>query len=114
LKPKYLLLAAFILISQLPYAQTDSLNVEQWAKALSDKNDKENKAYGKLDTLLNLKDSSYTFRFLDALEKPGKPDDIYFQARFNSLKARQLIHFNFFKFDRLTGIIKIRNCGRKG
>src|SRR5882672_188342 len=98
-----------MLIAQSLYALPDSLDVEQWAKALSDKNDKNNLAYHKLDSVLSRKDSSYTFRFLEALEKHGKPDDNYFQARFSTLKAGQLIFFNFFKFDRLTGIIKVRN-----
>ncbi len=89
-----LFLFAIMPASQLLHAQLpDNLDAKQWAKAFSDKNDKDNTAYRQLDSLLNPRDSSFTFRFLNALEKEGKPDDNYFQARFNLLKARAFIWY---------------------
>ncbi len=90
-----LFLLAFMPASQLLHAQLpDSLDAKQWAKALSDKNDKENKALTKMDSLLSKKDSTSIIRFLDELQKHGETDDNYFQARYNLDRAGKVNFFN--------------------
>ncbi|HEX5154532.1 MAG TPA: hypothetical protein VFW07_23965 [Parafilimonas sp.] len=62
MKPKPFLLLAFTLITRLLYAQLpDSLDAAKWAKTLSNKNDKENKAFNKLGSVLNVTDSSTVY-----------------------------------------------------
>ncbi|HEX5151932.1 MAG TPA: tetratricopeptide repeat protein [Parafilimonas sp.] len=88
------LLFLFICFAQLAHAQLPgNLDAAQWAKGLSDKNDKEGKTLAKLDSTLNYGDTGYVFHFLSALEKLGKKNNDYFQVRYHLLKARQLNRF---------------------
>ena len=89
---KLFVLFFFITLQAIVYAQPNTLDPKEWAKALSITNGKSEQNYDRLISSLIGKDylkvdSARVFSFLNKLEKAGDAENIYFKARFNSLKA---------------------------
>jgi tetratricopeptide (TPR) repeat protein len=72
-------------------AQSAALDPQQWAVQLSRNDNSGNEAAARLDSTLNYVDSLAAFQFLDRLQKSEGSKGNRFRARFNCVKARQVM-----------------------
>ena len=72
-------------------AQSNGLDARQWVVKLSTIDNSGNEAARKLDSILDHLDSSRVFQFLQQLQEKGKSGGDHFNARFNCVKARQVL-----------------------
>ena len=89
---KFLPVLAFVFflgIHRSAIAQIESLPVNEWAKKLSDPNDKGNKCYHSLYHLLDKLDSSTVFHFLDQISNHTEKKGNFFLARYNCIRATE-------------------------
>jgi DNA-binding CsgD family transcriptional regulator len=70
-----------------------NLNAKEWAKKLADPSDKKNEAAFTLASILEKQDSALDISFLDKLSKEPSAKGHYLIARFNCVKARNLLTF---------------------
>jgi DNA-binding CsgD family transcriptional regulator len=70
-----------------------NLNAKEWAKKLADPSDKKNEAAFTLASILEKQDSALDISFLDKLSKEPSTKGHYFIARFNCVKASNLLTF---------------------
>ena len=70
-----------------------NLNAKEWAKKLADPSDKKNEAAFTLASILEKQDSALDIIFLDKLSKEPSAKGHYFIARFNCVKASNLLTF---------------------
>jgi DNA-binding CsgD family transcriptional regulator/tetratricopeptide (TPR) repeat protein len=73
--------------------QSVNLNPKEWAKKLADPSDKNNEASFTLTSILEKQDSALDISFLDKLSKEPSAKGHYFIARFNCVKASNLLTF---------------------
>jgi len=72
-------------------AQYTGLDPKQWAIKLSKNDNSANTDTRRLDSILEHVDSSQVFQFLQQLQEKGKSLGDHFKARFNCVKARQVL-----------------------
>jgi tetratricopeptide (TPR) repeat protein len=72
-------------------AQSNVLDPRQWAVKLSTLDNSGNEDARELDSILDHADSSRVFQFLQRLQEKGKSGGDHFKARFNCVKARQIL-----------------------
>ena len=82
-----------ITFHEIVVAQPQSLNAKEWAKKLADPSDKKNEASFTLSTILDKQDSASDISFLDKLSNEPSAKGHYFIARFNCVKADNLLVF---------------------
>jgi DNA-binding CsgD family transcriptional regulator len=70
-----------------------NLNAKEWAKKLADPSDKKNEAAFTLAAILSKQDSASDINFLDKLSNEPSAKGHYFIARFNCVKADNLLLF---------------------
>lgn len=87
----FLLLFLQLSAGNLCTAQSNGLDPRQWAVKLSRVNNSGNEDARKLDSILDHVDSSRVFQFLQQLQEKGKSGGDHFKARFNCVKARQIL-----------------------
>lgn len=75
------------------FCQDVNLNAKEWAKKLADPSDKKNEAAFTLASILEKQDSALDISFLDKLSKEPSAKGHYFIARFNCVKASNLLTF---------------------
>jgi len=75
------------------FCQDVNLNAKEWAKKLADPSDKKNEAAFTLASILEKQDSALDIIFLDKLSKEPSAKGHYFIARFNCVKASNLLTF---------------------
>jgi tetratricopeptide (TPR) repeat protein len=73
--------------------QSLNLNPKEWAKKLADPSDKKNEASLTLAAILSKQDSASDISFLDKLSNEPSAKGPYFIARFNCVKADNLLLF---------------------
>ena len=84
----------FLIISHgTAVCQSLNLNPKEWAKKLADPSDKKNDASFTLSTILQKQDSASDISFLDKLSNEPSAKGHYFIARFNCVKAYNLLVF---------------------
>lgn len=84
----------FLMISHgTAVCQSLNLNPKEWAKKLADPSDKKNEASFTLASILEKQDSALDISFLDKLSKEPSAKGHYFIARFNCVKASNLLTF---------------------
>ena len=75
------------------FCQDVNLNAKEWAKKLADPSDKKNEAAFTLAAILSKQDSASDINFLDKLSNEPSAKGHYFIARFNCVKADNLLLF---------------------
>ncbi|MGN6296545.1 MAG: hypothetical protein ACTHM7_07180 [Ginsengibacter sp.] len=75
------------------FCQDVNLNAKEWAKKLADPSDKKNEAAFALAAILSKQDSASDINFLDKLSNEPSAKGHYFIARFNCVKADNLLLF---------------------
>jgi tetratricopeptide (TPR) repeat protein len=72
-------------------AQSSGLDPQQWVVRLGSNENSSNDEARRLDSVLSHVDSAGVFQFLDLLQERGKSEGNRFKARFNCVKARQVL-----------------------
>jgi hypothetical protein len=91
-----IILVGLIHSSIRSHAQSAEPDLQKWAIELNKKGKDGNESYRKIDSTLQHTDSTRIFEFLNKLADKGKKD-YHFQARFNCLKAHQILFTGQYK-----------------
>lgn len=91
-----IVLAELIQSSINSHAQSTTLDPKECAIELNQKGEDGNESYRRIDSTLAHTDSARTFEFLNKVADLGKKDH-HFQARFNCLKAHQILLTRYYK-----------------
>jgi hypothetical protein len=91
-----IILVGLIHSSIRSHAQSAEPDLQKWAIELNKKGKDGNESYRKIDSILQHTDSTRIFEFLNKLADNGKKH-YHFQARFNCLKAHQILFTGQYK-----------------
>ncbi|HSU28437.1 MAG TPA: tetratricopeptide repeat protein [Chitinophagaceae bacterium] len=92
----FLLLIGMLPFPFLSYSQPVELDAKKWATELNKKANSANENFTKIDYELAKLDSTTVFKFLNEVGSRGKSYGDYFQARYNSLVARQIFFWKVY------------------